>query len=290
VTLHADAPPPYGAFLDHVRRLSYVDDAASVLDWDQQVMMPDAGTPARAKQKAALSTLEHDLLTDEDLAESLDALGDADLTADRAAVVREVRRKHDRARRVPEALIERISEATSNALPVWEDARAEADFGAFEGTLAELVDLKREYAAAVDPDRDPYEVLFEDYEPYLGLDTAERILARLGETLPDLVAAIKETEATLAAPFEGTYDEATSGRSSRACWTNLDTTATGGDSTSRRTRSPRARSSTPASRRGSRRQTRSMDWARRSTSSATRPTCLGCPANGTAPPWGRAAI
>jgi len=208
VTLHADAPPPYGAFLDHVRRLSYVDDAASVLDWDQQVMMPDAGTPARAKQKAALSTLEHDLLTDEDLAESLDALGDADLTADRAAVVREVRRKHDRARRVPEALIERISEATSNALPVWEDARAEADFGAFEGTLAELVDLKREYAAAVDPDRDPYEVLFEDYEPYLGLDTAERILARLGETLPDLVAAIKETEATLADPFEGTYDEA----------------------------------------------------------------------------------
>jgi len=201
------APEPYGAVLTRVNRLTYVTDAGRLLDWDQQVMMPDAGTPARAKQKSTLSTLHHELLADEDLAGWLADLEGADLTPTQEAVVRETRRKHDRAVSVPEDLVERISEASSNALPVWERAKADADFGAFEETLSELVALKREYAAAVDPGRDPYEVLFEEYEPYLGLDTAERVLERLGEELPPRIDAIGDSDVTLADPFDGTYEE-----------------------------------------------------------------------------------
>jgi len=200
-------PEPYGAFRDHVERLTYVGDAAGLLGWDQQVMMPEGGTPARAKQQSALSSLRHELLTDDDLADWLDDLGDADLTADRRAVVREIRREHERAVSVPSELVERISEATSNALPVWEQAREQSDFAAFEESLAELVELKREYAAAIDPDRDPYEVLFEEYEPYLGIDTAERILDGLGERLPGLIDAVADSDVEPSDPFEGTYAE-----------------------------------------------------------------------------------
>ncbi len=203
----SEAPAHYGEFLDHVRRLTYLKDAGRLLDWDQQVTMPEGGTPARAKQKSTLSTLAHELLTDDDLPAWLDDLGNADLSARRQAVVREVRREHERAVSVPEDLVERISEASSNALPVWEQAKADADFAAFEDTLAELVALKREYAAAIDPDRDPYEVLFEEYEPYLGLETAEEVLTRLGEELPPLIEAIGDSDVTLASPFEGTYAE-----------------------------------------------------------------------------------
>ena len=204
----ADAPEAYRALVEHVKRLTYVGDAAGVLGWDQQVMMPEAGTPARAKQQSALSTLQHELLTDEDVGMWLEALDGADLTPEQAALVREVRRDHERAVKVPEDLVERISEATSNALPVWEQAKADSDWDAFEDTLAEIVELRREYAAAIDPDRDPYEVLFEEYEPYLGLDTAERVLDRLAEELPSLIDAVRESETEPAQPFEGTFPEA----------------------------------------------------------------------------------
>ena len=203
----ADAADTYDQFIDHVKRMTYVGDAAGVLNWDQQVMMPDAGTPARAKQTSTLSTLRHELLTDDQLADWLDELDDADLDDEQAAVVREVRREHERATRVPEDLVERLSEATSNALPVWEEAKAESDFSQYEETLEELVQLRREYAEAIDPDRDPYEVLFEEYEPYLGIDTAEAILDRLAEELPPLIEAVGDSDVTLASPFEDTYDE-----------------------------------------------------------------------------------
>jgi len=201
-----EVPDAYGEFEDHVRRVSYLNDAGGVLSWDQQVTMPAGGTPARSKQTAALSSVTHDLLTDDRVSDWLDELDDTDLSADQRAVVREVRREHERAARVPEELVSKISETASNALPVWEEAKAEDDFDAFAPTLEEMVELRREYAAAIDPDRDPYEVLFEEYEPYLGLDTAERVLERLREELVPLIDDIKASDVELADPFDGEYD------------------------------------------------------------------------------------
>ncbi len=198
----------YDEFLDHVRQYHYIGDAAGLLRWDQQVMMPDEGIGARSKQSGAISTVRHDMLVDDDLADWLDTLEGRDLDDDRTAVVREVRRDHDRARKVPRDLVERISETASESLPVWEQAKADADFSQFEDRLAELVDLRREYAHEIDPDRDRYAVLFEDYEPYLPLSTAERVLERLGEELPPLIDAIADSDTDLADPFDGTYDEA----------------------------------------------------------------------------------
>ncbi|MEF8775013.1 MAG: carboxypeptidase M32 [Haloarculaceae archaeon] len=197
----------YDEFLDHVRQYNYVGDAAGLLHWDQQVVMPDDGIGARSKQNSTLSTLHHDMLVDDNLADWLDTLEDRDLDDDQQAVVREVRREHDRARKVPRDLVERISETTSEALPVWEQAKAEADFAAFEDDLAEIVSLRREYAEEIDPDRDPYAVLFEEYEPYLPLDTAERVLERLAEELPPMIDAIADSDVDLADPFDGTYPE-----------------------------------------------------------------------------------
>jgi carboxypeptidase Taq len=194
-------------FLDHVRRYNYVGDATDVLGWDQQVMMPEGGTPARSKQTSALSTLEHELLTDDKLTAYITEL-DGAVNDEQQAVVREIKREHKRARKVPEDLIETLSETSSNALPIWEEARTEADFSLFEETLTELVELRREYAAAIDPDRDPYEVLIEDYEPYLDIETIEEILGELRDELPALIEAVSESDVELAEPFEGNFDRA----------------------------------------------------------------------------------
>ena len=198
-----EAPDAYEQLLDHYGRLSNVQSAAGVLSWDQQVMMPEGGTPARSRQQSTLSGLSHELLTDDDVADWLDELDGDDLSGGNSAAVREIRREHRRADRVPQDLVEKISQKTSEALPVWEEAKAEDDFDAFAPALEELIELKREYAEHVDPDEDPYQVLFEDYEPYLGIDTAERVLTRLRDELVPLIDDLKASDADLASPFEG---------------------------------------------------------------------------------------
>lgn len=197
----------YSEFVAKVERMTHVGHAGGVLNWDQEVMMPEGGTPARSKQRSALSSVTHEMLTSDEMADLLDQLDGEDLTDEQASVVREVRRDHERQSRVPEELVEEISQASSEAMPVWKEAREEDDFSKFAPTLERLVDLKREYADHVDPDRDPYEVLFEEYEPYLGIDAAERVLDRLREELVPLIEAVRESDADLATDtFTGEFD------------------------------------------------------------------------------------
>jgi carboxypeptidase Taq len=169
-------------------------------------MMPEGGTPARSQQKSTLSSLSHDLLTEDKVGDWLDELEDADLNDEQTAVVREIRRAYERADRVPSELVAKISETTSEALPKWKEAKAEDDFSVFAPILEDLIELKTEYAEHIDPDKPAYEVLFADYEPYLDLDTAERVLERLREELVPLIADIRESDVELADPFEGDFD------------------------------------------------------------------------------------
>jgi carboxypeptidase Taq len=202
-------PDAYDDLLDRYERATYIGDAAGVLSWDQEVVMPEGGTPARSKQRSALSGARHDVLTSEAFADALEACEAATLPAEEAAVVREIRREYDRAAKVPKSLVERISEETSNALPVWKEAKANDDWSAFAPQVETLLELKREYAAHVDPDADPYEVLFADYEPWLDLERAETILEQLRDELVPLIDELNDADADLADPFDGTYDDDT---------------------------------------------------------------------------------
>jgi carboxypeptidase Taq len=201
----ATATDAYEELTERYERISNIEGAAGILNWDQEVMMPEGGTPARSAQLSALSATSHELLTDEEMGAALEAAESANLDEREAAAVREIRRQYQRATRVPTELVEEISRTTSEALPVWKEAKAEDDFSKFAPVLEDLIGLKREYAEHIDPDRPAYEVLFEDYEPYLGLDTAERILERLREELVPLIDAVGESDVELARPFEGTF-------------------------------------------------------------------------------------
>ena len=205
-TDQSNVPEAYDDLLADYQRATYLGDANMVLSWDQEVMMPEGGTPARSKQRGAISAVAHDILVDDDVAENLDDLEDADLPPEEAAVVREVRRQHERKARVPTDLVTEISEATSDAHPVWQEAKAEDDWDTFAPTVERLLDLKREYAEHIDASADPYEVLFADYEPYLDLDTAERVLENLREHLVPLIDEIRDSDADLYS-VDGTFPE-----------------------------------------------------------------------------------
>jgi carboxypeptidase Taq len=205
-TTDDSVPAAYEDLLDRYGRATYLGDANGILSWDQEVMMPEGGTPARSKQRGAVSAVAHDILVDDEVADLLDELDGADLSDERRAVVREIRREHERKVRVPTDLVEEISTATAEAHPVWADAREADEFDAFAPTLERLLDLKRRYAEHVDPDADHYATLFADYEPYLDLSTAERVLEELREGLVPLIEAIADSD-TEPYAISGTFPE-----------------------------------------------------------------------------------
>ncbi|MFC4439569.1 MULTISPECIES: carboxypeptidase M32 [Natrialbaceae] len=203
-----DAPGAYRDLLERSEKLTDVQMASMVLGWDQRVMMPEGGTPARAGQLSTLSGLGHELLVDEEVGEWLSESESADLTDEQAAVVREFRREYDRSAEVPSDVIERVAAHQAETQQVWQEAKAEDAFEQFAPALEELVDLHRERAGAIDPDANPYRVLYEDGQPYLPLETVEGIFEELREGLVPLIEEIKTEGRELPSVFTGhSYDE-----------------------------------------------------------------------------------
>jgi carboxypeptidase Taq len=206
----SDTPEAYDDLLEHTKRVSNLREAAGVLSWDQQVTMPEGGATARAGQLSALSAVTHEAATDDRVRAWLGELRDADLSEERQALVREVRREFERDHDVPSDLVERLSRRRSEAQETWREAKAADDFDRFAPALEDLRDLHRERAERIDPDADPYVVMFEDGEPSLDFEVVERIFETLREELVPLVAEVREADESLPRPFEGegTYDEA----------------------------------------------------------------------------------
>jgi carboxypeptidase Taq len=195
----------YDSLLDYYRRVANVREADGVLMWDQQTTMPEGGTPARSEQRSTLSTLGHELLTDEELGDLLDAVDESSLDAAERAAVEEIRRQHDRAVRVPDELVAETSRVESAAHETWVEAKADDDFDALAPTLERIVELYRERADHLDPSKHPFEAIYEDSEPHLPLSTVEEMFEDLKATIVPLVDEIRATE-PLSTPFDGTYD------------------------------------------------------------------------------------
>jgi len=156
---------------------------AGRLGWDQETMMPHGATPQRAEEHAAMANVLHARRIDPRVGEWL---AKADAKTDVAAAnLRHIKRSFDRTTKVPMRLAAELAKTTSLAHRVWAEARENEDVAAFLPMLEKVVALRREEAACVAGDADPYDALLDDYEPDA---TGAEIAAMFAALRPRLVA------------------------------------------------------------------------------------------------------
>jgi len=173
----------YEELMGFARETQALAQVAGRLAWDQETVMPRGAAGQRAEEAGAMEAVLHAHRTDPRVGEWLEAARAPDAAG--AAQLREIRRSHERARKVPVRLATELARLTSRAQGVWAEARAEDNFAAFAPTLEEVVRLKREEAASIAGDRSLYDALLDDFEPGA---TAAGLQAMFEEMRPRLVA------------------------------------------------------------------------------------------------------
>jgi carboxypeptidase Taq len=185
----------YQELICRYKECSLLGSCGSLLAWDERTYMPHRGSAHRADQMALIARLAHEMLTAPEIGRLLSEVEASDLIRDAESVpavnVREIRRIHDRAVKIPKELVEELARVTTRAQQVWQEARQANDFRAFQPWLDKIVALKRREAEAVGYAKVAYDALLDEYEP--GATTAEitRTFAGLREELAPLVGAIK---------------------------------------------------------------------------------------------------
>ncbi len=173
-----------------------LDHASAVLGWDQQTYMPPGGAEARAQQLSTLSRLSHDKFVCDEFGAALEAakseVAGQPIEDDDAALVRRTARDFEKQRRVPSAWVSEFSLQTGRAHPIWEKARAEADFAQFKPALETIVRLKRDYAEFFRPYEHIYDPLIDDFEPGMLTRQVKAVFDVLRPQQVELVRATKE--------------------------------------------------------------------------------------------------
>ena len=187
----------YQTIEEHASQIHNLEQTDHLLRWDSDVMMPAGGADARSGQRETLSKIMHDLRGSDALRSALEAVNESRLSTDERAVVREIRREYEITVAVSEELQSELADVTACAYEAWKEAKENDDWSTFAPLFEEHIDLRRKWADAVDPDSDPYEVLWKSKlgytsQPFIELSTVNRVFDRLKSTLPGIISDVRE--------------------------------------------------------------------------------------------------
>ena len=127
----------YELFIERVKDIHKIGAIQGHLGWDQETIMPAKGGQARSEIMSWLAKEQHARITDASFAEMIRQLeSNTTLDEDQQANVREIRRRYDKAAKLPSDFVAEFALARSQALVAWQEARAESDFAKFRPHLA----------------------------------------------------------------------------------------------------------------------------------------------------------
>lgn len=191
-----NARDAYARLAAHSLRTTELASGLALLEWDQQVMAPQAAHPGRAEQIGALTALVHRRCQETSIGDWLAACEGSELTRDplapEAANIRGWRRDYDQAVKIPEALAVSLAKAASAGQSAWELARAENNFAAFAPHLRELLSLTMEKAATLGFAGEAYDALLDRFEPGATTAAVAPLLEELRRAIVPLVDACRE--------------------------------------------------------------------------------------------------
>ncbi len=183
----------YQQFIEQVKGVYLAHSIEGILEWDQETYMPPKAAEGRASQVALIAGIAHEKLIDDALGKLLaDVEQEQDEDVVVATNVREMRRLHDRAVKLPTKLVQEIARVSSLAKDAWVQARKESKFAHFAPHLEKLLDLKREVAEKIGYETEPYDALMDEFEPGARAADVQQTFDELRDVLVPIVQAIAD--------------------------------------------------------------------------------------------------
>ncbi|MDR2257844.1 MAG: carboxypeptidase M32 [Treponema sp.] len=196
------------------RECFHLEKAIAVLQWDQETCLPPQGVEERSEQLALLEKIAHQRLTEPETGRLLAELGstrdnprgDEGLAEIERDFLRVLRRKYDRAIKLPVDFVAAAARAEGLSQPAWAQARQNNDFAAFLPHLKTMIDVARKKAefwgfgdrAQSEIQGQPgdraqtlYDGLLDIYEPGMSAAEIDAVFTPLRERLVSLLKKIE---------------------------------------------------------------------------------------------------
>jgi carboxypeptidase Taq len=203
---------PFERLRERLAEVSDLSKAATLLVWDQRVLMPPGGAAARAEALATVGRLAQERFIDDEVGRLLEELRGLEESGDydsfEASLIRVTRREYEKATRVPPELVGELRRAAALGLAAWGPAKQQSDFGQLRPHLETLLELRHRYVECFDTPDETYDVLLDDYEPHMKTAEVRTIFDDLKQELQPLIQEIRDAGEVDDSFLHGDFDPA----------------------------------------------------------------------------------
>jgi carboxypeptidase Taq len=158
----------YDLLLEQVYEIHDLDKVDALMRWDRQVNMPPMGSQSRTDQLLTIGRLRHNTFTSDKMGDLIAAaaedLNGTSYDSDEASLIRVIQHQYELNRKLPTEFVDRRTQISNKAQQVWEQARKDNDFAAFQPWLEKVIGLCQELADYYGYEEEKYDALLDTYE------------------------------------------------------------------------------------------------------------------------------
>ncbi|MBY9005578.1 MAG: carboxypeptidase M32 [Candidatus Lokiarchaeota archaeon] len=174
-----------------LKKFKYINN---LLQWDQQVYMPDGSIQDRSSLIELISKISHKRLISNKtkvLINKAEKINDLNLID--SAIFREAKREYEKAIKIPTDLVIEIAKTSILGHDAWKKARNKKKFTIFKPFLAKMIELQKEYADRLDIGQSRYDTLLDDYEPGATSEWISKIFNYLSKHIKEILNKLKNS-------------------------------------------------------------------------------------------------
>lgn len=187
----------YQELWDQSLRVENLSGITGLLDWDQEIYMPEGGADHRGEQLKTLAGIIHEEKTGPAFSTPLSKLIDlktgkllaTTLSQEQICAVKEWYHDYKIETALPKSFVEDFAKLSSESVTVWRTARKNNDFKLFLPYLKKVVEANKQKADFLGYAKHPYDALIDLYDPGMTTATATSIFDPLKK---EIIALLKK--------------------------------------------------------------------------------------------------
>ena len=165
---------------DYWKEIGILRSAQSLHYWDLETQMPSMGGAWRGEVLGYFAGKVHSVLTDDHYFNLLKS----ESSDENAKIALKDATKY---RLLPQSFVEEMTKAQTESQIAWEKAKKQKDYNLFKPHLKKMIEMKKKYAAYINPNINSYDLLLDEFSPDLGQKEIDAVFTPMKDKLISLV-------------------------------------------------------------------------------------------------------
>ncbi|MGL6115133.1 MAG: carboxypeptidase M32 [Cetobacterium sp.] len=180
-------------FRELIKEKKLLDSTLAILHWDLETEAPKAGQELLSQMIGNISLKSYEISTSPELIEIVEFLREMknELTPVEKKEIEDFYEEMEKLRKIPAEDYKAYTELTAKAQGIWAEAKDKNDYKIFENYLEQIFDYNRIFANYREPEKDPYDVILNDYEKGMNVEKLDEFFRELRREIVPLLEKIK---------------------------------------------------------------------------------------------------